>query len=66
MEKKISPVFKTEIILLGALSSISKNLTNETLNKSCIMEFITGNQCNEDCDHNCDKCLLSWYSKESN
>lgn len=64
-EPIISPTLIAQLEMIDTLKIISKNLTNETLNKDCIMQLIKGTQCECKLDHNCEKCICQWYMNKS-
>lgn len=60
-----NPALEIEVRLLGAIKDISKNLTNPTLDNTCIIQLIKGESCECKMERNCNKCICHWYmSKE--
>jgi hypothetical protein len=62
---KVSPALMIEMRLIDTLMKISNNLSNETLNKNCILEMIRGSEVpNKECGGDCYHCICNWYLNE--
>lgn len=60
----ISPILIAQLDMIDTLKTISKNLSNETLDNKCIMSLITGENLSCPYDGNCGKCICLWYMKK--
>ena len=64
-QRKVITPLMIEIRFIDTLVKISNNLSNETLDKNCILEVIRGSEVpNKECGGDCYHCICNWYLNE--
>lgn len=64
-KRKVITPLMIELRFIDTLVKISNNLSNETLDKNCILEMIQGsNISNAECKGDCYHCICNWYLNE--
>lgn len=64
-KRKVITPLMIELRFIDTLVKISNNLSNETLDKNCILEMIRGSEVpNKECGGDCHHCICNWYMNE--